>query len=105
MKKSIIVTAALAIWAAGCSSGPTGPGGPGAKEPGKAWRGWMVDGQAPAKAAGSCDTAALDRNLELGRKYRVQGTPALVFEDGSRAPGAIPLQQIESRLLAAGKKS
>ena len=76
-----------------------------AKDPGKSWRGWMVDGQAPQKVMGNCDVAALERNVELGRKYRVQGTPALVFEDGSRAPGAIPLQQIESRLLAAGKKS
>ena len=35
MKKSIIVTAALAVWALGCSSGPTGPGGPGSNDPSK----------------------------------------------------------------------
>jgi len=75
-----------------------------AKDPGKSWRNWMVDGQSPAKVMGACDNAALDRNLELGKKYRVQGTPALVFEDGSRAPGAIPAAQIESRMLAAAKK-
>jgi thiol:disulfide interchange protein DsbC len=74
-----------------------------AKDTGKAWRAWMVDGQAPAKAAASCDTAAVDRNVELGKKHRVQGTPALVFEDGSRAPGAIPVAQIEARLAAARK--
>ena len=76
-----------------------------AKDPGKSWRAWMVDNQSPTKSMGNCDTAALDRNIELGRKYRVQGTPALVFEDGSRAPGAIPLAQIESRIQAAAKKS
>jgi thiol:disulfide interchange protein DsbC len=34
----------------------------------------------------------------------VQGTPAVVFEDGTRAPGAIPGAQIESRMAAALKK-
>lgn len=75
-----------------------------AKEQGKVWRAWMVDGQAPAKAAGSCDTSVLDRNVALGQKYKVQGTPAVVFEDGTRAPGAIPAAQIEQRLVAAGKR-
>ena len=75
-----------------------------AKDPGKAWRNWMVDGQSPAKMMGSCDVAALDRNTEMGRKYKVQGTPAMVFEDGSRAPGAIPAAQIETRMAAAAKK-
>ena len=75
-----------------------------AKDPGKSWRGWMVDGQAPQKVMGNCDVAALERNVELGRKYRVQGTPAVVFEDGSRSPGAIPADQIEARMSAAAKK-
>ena len=76
-----------------------------AKDPAKAWRSWMVDGQLPAKAGAGCDTAALDANGEMGRKYRVQGTPAVVFEDGTRAPGAIPAAQIEARMLAAAKKN
>ena len=75
-----------------------------AKDPAKAWRTWMVDGQAPGKAPANCDTAALERNTEMGRRYKVQGTPALVFEDGSRSPGAMPTAQIESRLAAAAKK-
>jgi len=75
-----------------------------AKDPGKAWRAWMVDGQVPPKVMGTCDTTALDANTEMGRKYKVQGTPAVVFEDGTRAPGAIPAAQIESRMAAAAKK-
>lgn len=75
-----------------------------AKEQGKVWRAWMVDGVAPVKAMGNCDTAAIQRNVELGRKHRVQGTPALVFSDGSRAPGALPAEQIEARIQAAAKK-
>ena len=75
-----------------------------AKEPGKAWRNWMVDGQMPAKATPSCDTTVLERNVALGQKYKVQGTPAVVFEDGTRAPGAIPAAQIEQRIVAAAGK-
>jgi thiol:disulfide interchange protein DsbC len=74
-----------------------------AKDPAKAWRDWMVDGKLASKAAANCDTTALDANNELGRKYRVQGTPAVVFEDGTRAPGAIPAAQIEARMAAAKK--
>ncbi len=76
-----------------------------AKEPGKTWRIWMIEGTTPAAAKANCDTAALDRNLAMGQKYKVQGTPAVVFEDGSRVPGALPAAQIEARMLAAAKKS
>ena len=76
-----------------------------AKDPAKAWRDWMINGTVPASTASAkCDTAALDRNTELGRKHRVQGTPATVFEDGSRSPGAIPVDEIEKRLAAAAGK-
>jgi thiol:disulfide interchange protein DsbC len=75
-----------------------------ARDRAKAWRDWMVDGNAPPKSAGPCDTAVLQRNVALGERHRVQGTPAVVFEDGTRAPGAIPADQIESRLVAAAKR-
>jgi len=76
-----------------------------AKDPAKVWRAWMVDGQVPPKSMGACDAGALEANTELGRKHRVQGTPAVVFEDGSRAPGAIPAAQIEARMAAATRKN
>lgn len=75
-----------------------------AKDAGKAWRAWMVDGVAPTKAAADCDTAAIERNLKLVQKHRVTGTPAVVFEDGTRSPGALPASQLETRLQAAAKK-
>lgn len=75
-----------------------------AKDPAKAWRDWMLGGTAPPKAGARCDAAVLARNTELGRKHRVQGTPATVFEDGSRSPGAIPVDEIEKRLTAAAGK-
>ncbi|MBL0090264.1 MAG: DsbC family protein [Ideonella sp.] len=74
-----------------------------AKEPAKIWRSWMVDGTAIPKSMGECDTAALDRNLKMGQRYKVNGTPAVVFEDGSRSPGAMPAAQIEARMVAAKK--
>ena len=73
-----------------------------AKDNTAAWRNWMVDGTVPAKAMGTCDTAAIERNAALARKHKVNGTPAIVFEDGSRAPGAIPPAEVERR-MAAGK--
>jgi thiol:disulfide interchange protein DsbC len=63
----------------------------------------MVDGSSIPKAMGECDTAALDRNLKMGQRYKVNGTPAVVFEDGSRSPGALPAAQIEARFSAAKK--
>jgi thiol:disulfide interchange protein DsbC len=72
-----------------------------AREPSQSWRAWMLDGAAPAKAAGSCDTAAIDRNLEFARKQRINGTPAVFFADGTRKPGAMPLATVEKLLVAA----
>ena len=71
-------------------------------DPAAAWRDWMVNGKLPPKLLGKCETP-LDRNLALGRKYRITGTPSIVFEDGTRAPGAMTAEQIEERLAA--KKS
>ncbi len=74
------------------------------KDAAKSWRAWMIDGTLPAKTAGSCDTSAIDRNLAFARAHRINGTPAVIFEDGTRKPGAIPLAQVESLLVAAAKK-
>ncbi|MBP8287612.1 MAG: DsbC family protein [Rhodoferax sp.] len=67
-----------------------------AKDRAKAWQDWMLNDVDPATA--KCDTQAVDRNIKLGKKYRVTGTPTLVFADGSRVPGAIGAEQVEQRL-------
>lgn len=67
-----------------------------AKDKSKAWLDWMVRDK-PATAA-SCDTTALDRNLEIGHKHKITGTPTLIFADGSRVPGAISAADVEKRL-------
>jgi thiol:disulfide interchange protein DsbC len=75
-----------------------------AKDPAKAWRDWMLAGAEPPAAGDKCDSGALERNTELGRKHRVQGTPAAVFEDGARLPGAVPGERLERQLAASSKK-
>jgi thiol:disulfide interchange protein DsbC len=67
-----------------------------AKDKAKAWQDWMVREQLPAAA--NCDSAAITRNVELGRKHKITGTPTLIFADGSRVPGAISAPQIEKFL-------
>jgi thiol:disulfide interchange protein DsbC len=69
-----------------------------AKDRAKAWTDWMVRDQAAAAAASSCDASAIVRNVELGKKYKITGTPTLIFADGSRVPGAINASQIEENL-------
>ena len=69
-----------------------------------AWRDWMVKGTAPMRSIGTCDVAALARNVALGKKLRVNGTPALVFEDGKRVPGAMAPEQVEKQLALSRSK-
>ncbi len=75
-----------------------------AKENAKVWRSWMLEGATPPKNIGTCDTTALDRNLAFARSYRINGTPAAFFEDGTRKPGAISADLIEKLLVAASAK-
>jgi thiol:disulfide interchange protein DsbC len=69
----------------------------------KTWRAWMIDGTTIPKVMGACDTAAIERNSAFGRKHRVNGTPAILFEDGQRVPGAMPAAEVEKRLAEAAK--
>ena len=70
------------------------------KDKGKIWQDMMVRDQPIPKSA-SCDTTALDRNIDFGRKHKITGTPTLFFVDGSRVPGAISSQQVEKFLADA----
>jgi thiol:disulfide interchange protein DsbC len=61
----------------------------------------MVRGQPVTPA--TCDSAAVARNVEFGRKYQINGTPTMIFVDGTRVPGAVGTQEIE-KLLADAKQ-
>jgi thiol:disulfide interchange protein DsbC len=67
-----------------------------AKDKAKVWHDVMVRDQ-PVPSA-SCDTSAVARNVEFGKKYRITGTPTLIFADGARVPGAVSAQQVEKYL-------
>ncbi len=69
----------------------------------KTWRDWMLDGVTPARAMGKCDDAAIQRTIDYGKKYRINGTPAIVFENGDRVPGALPAAELAKRLDEAKK--
>ena len=68
-----------------------------AKDKAKAWQDHMLREQVASSAP--CDTAAIQRNLDLGRKHKITGTPTLIAVDGTRVPGAIGTAQIE-KLIA-----
>lgn len=66
----------------------------------KAWSDLMLNGA--VLTATRCDTP-IEKTLALGRKYRVTGTPTLVFANGERVPGAISAEQVEKLLAQNGK--
>ncbi|MBV5345994.1 MAG: DsbC family protein [Rhodoferax sp.] len=69
----------------------------------KAWNDWMVDGKAPS-GKGDCDTAAVQKTIETGRKLAINGTPTIFFADGERIPGAVPVAKIEQKLAQTPAK-
>ncbi len=70
-----------------------------AKDPAKTWLDHMT--RDTALPVATCDSSALARNMEFGRKHKITGTPTLLAQDGKRVPGAIPVAQIEQ--MIAGK--
>jgi thiol:disulfide interchange protein DsbC len=68
-----------------------------AKDQAQAWRDWMIGNKVPATA--ECETP-VEELLALGRKMMVQGTPAIIFADGSRVNGALPVAALKERLDA-----
>ena len=69
-----------------------------AKDKVQAWHDLMLRDKATPPA--SCDTAALQRNLAFGRKYKITGTPTLIFANNARVPGAISAADVEKHLSA-----
>jgi len=68
----------------------------------KAWDDAMLRGVMP-KNNGSCKNP-VESNIALGNKYRVTGTPTLIFENGQRVPGMVPADKVNEMLDAAGKE-
>lgn len=65
-------------------------------DPAKAWNDWMLNGKTPSSKR--CDTKVLERNLALGEKLGIRGTPAMIFTSGERIPGFTSKDVIETKL-------
>lgn len=63
----------------------------------KAWYNWMVNDKEPAVAKGDCKLP-LERMKELGNKFRIRGTPALLFASGELVPGYVAGPALEEKL-------
>lgn len=67
-----------------------------ADKPYEAWEDYMILNKAPTNIA-NCDTP-IEKNLKLGAKLGITGTPTIFFQDGSRVSGALSSDQINQIL-------
>jgi thiol:disulfide interchange protein DsbC len=74
------------------------------KDNSSAWRGWMLNGASPMRSMGQCDTGALDRNIAMSKKFKINATPSLIFEDGKRVAGALAMPDVEKQFVASKAK-
>ncbi|NMF91619.1 thioredoxin fold domain-containing protein [Aromatoleum petrolei] len=72
-----------------------------AKDRAKAWNDWILDAKAPVAA--KCDSAVVDRNVALGQKLRINGTPTIFLADGRRLGGYVPAAELEQQLASVAK--
>lgn len=62
----------------------------------QAWREYMIEGKQPADKTDCAHP--IDRNIQLGQKFGINGTPTLIAADGRVLPGAAPIEQLEKWL-------
>ncbi len=68
------------------------------KDSSRAWKEVMIDGKLVAKRNVNCDIGALERNIKLGEKLNITGTPTTIFSSGLRVPGAATADYLEKIL-------
>jgi thiol:disulfide interchange protein DsbC len=67
----------------------------------RAWQRYMLQGDSAPLATGTCEHP-LERNLALAQRLGVQGTPTLIWSDGTRTDGYVGRDVLEARLKQAG---
>ncbi|MGZ8257175.1 MAG: DsbC family protein [Gallionella sp.] len=72
------------------------------KNPNATMHNYMVEGIQPSDKT-DCSNP-IERNILLGQKLNINGTPTLVFANGSVVPGAASVAQIEQQLDDKGGK-
>lgn len=70
------------------------------KDRSKAWDNLMLNDVMPP--AGKCETPT-EQVLALGKKLKINGTPGLIFADGTTNPGYMPAVELEKALKAASR--
>jgi thiol:disulfide interchange protein DsbC len=68
----------------------------------KMWLDHMVRDTA-IEGSTTCATP-IDKLLAFGKDKRVTGTPTIIFENGERIPGAMPVEDFEKKLAEVAKK-
>jgi thiol:disulfide interchange protein DsbC len=63
----------------------------------KAWLDHMLN-DTPLRGNSKCNTDAITRTVEFGKKYRITGTPTIILADGTRISGAIASAKLEKML-------
>lgn len=71
-----------------------------AKDPVKAWDDLMQKGVSPVDH--TCKTPT-DKVIAFGQARQVNGTPNLIFADGTQVPGYLPAEELEKHLNASKK--
>lgn len=66
----------------------------------KAWDDWMLNGKPAPAAPASCTSDPNEKIFALGRKMKINGTPAIFFTDGSRIPGAVDEKTLEQKFAS-----
>lgn len=61
-----------------------------------AWTNWTLNSKLP-DGKGDCENP-VEKNIQLGQKLGISGTPGLVFANGRLVPGALPRENIETLL-------
>ncbi|MBI1905947.1 MAG: DsbC family protein [Rhodocyclales bacterium] len=72
-----------------------------AEDKAKTWNEWILENKVPP--TGNCDSAVVDRNVALGRKLRVNGTPTVFVADGRRVGGYVTAAQLDAALASVAK--
>ena len=74
-----------------------------APDRGKAWLDLMLNKVEPPAAKANCATP-IEKNLALGEKYRINGTPTFVLADGQLISGLLTAPRLSKMLDEASRK-
>jgi thiol:disulfide interchange protein DsbC len=72
-----------------------------AADPVAAWKN-VVAGKANTPA--QCDSSALDRNLELGKRLGLTSTPSIIYENGNVSAGMLLAGDIAARMAGTAPR-